>query len=133
MPYVLSISDVVLTISLMCLFLFTSRLVSLTALLRHLISQVVIFLSRLLVWSESMSGTDMSEWDEDGVDELSFGFDGGCFCNFFSSSFARLWSLANNILFKASGSGFASFVFLSMYTINSSVDRTHPCLTPDVI
>ena len=55
-----------------------------------------------------------------------------CFCNFFSSSFAKLWSSANNISFKASGSGFASFVILSMYTKNSSGDRTHPCLTPGV-
>ena len=52
------------------------------------------------------------------------------FCNLFS--FARLWSSANNISFKSSGSGFASFVTLSMYTMNSSGDRTHPCLTPGV-
>ena len=37
-----------LTISLMCSFLITSCLVLLMALLRHLISQVMIFLSRFL-------------------------------------------------------------------------------------
>ena len=42
------VAGIVLTISLMCSFLITSRLVLLTT-LRHLISQVVIFLSRLLV------------------------------------------------------------------------------------
>ena len=56
---------------MMCSFLITSRLVMLTALLRYLISQVVIFLSMPLVRAlVCQSG------DEDGVDELSFGFDG---------------------------------------------------------
>ena len=54
----------------------------------------------------------------------------GCFCNFFSGSFARLWSSTNIISFKASGSG---FVILSMYIMTSSGYRTHPCFTPDVI
>ena len=34
--------------------------------------------------------------------------------------------------FKSSGSGFTSFVILFLYTMNSSGDRTHPCLTPRV-
>ena len=59
---------VVPTISLMSSFLIMSRLVLLTALLRHLISQVVIFLS--MGHSGSMSGCQGG--DEDGVDELWF-------------------------------------------------------------
>ena len=116
----------------MCSFLNMSRLVLFTALLRHLISQVVIFPSRLLfhVWHWYVI---VSVWlmlifmshSSQVVFKLFVRF-----CNFFS--FARLWSSANNISFKSSGSGFTSFVILFLYTMNSSGDRTHPCLTPRV-
>ena len=59
-------------VSLMCSFLIMSRLVLLTALLRHLIYQVVIFLSRLC--QGPCMALVCQGGDED--DELSFGFDG---------------------------------------------------------
>ena len=50
-----------------------------------------------------------------------------------SDSCARLWSSPKSNSLRASGSRLASFVILSMYTMNINGDNTQPCLTPDVM
>ena len=47
-------------------------------------------------------------------------------CSSVISSFIRLWSSANSSSYRGSGSGFASFVMISMQTMKRSGERTHP-------